>query len=154
MDPRSTHGFAGRGRALAGLAALFVLGFGAPSPANAQDSGLPLALRVDGYIGLSVLDFSGDNLEGFYGGGTGSLVWLDRPVIAQLDLFGDRTDYDPGKGRNVGGAISLGYRDQSRGTATISMALQEIRINPVDRNYFRIGAHGGEIGEAGEIAPD
>ncbi len=114
--------------------------------ANAADDSSPLAARIEGYLGAALLDGSGPEPTAFAGGGVGSAVLRLLPFVAQVDVFGDRANYNFGlEGiNNTGFGLHLGLRDPELGAVAFSGAWDRFEFERFDQNVdaFRIGGEG------------
>jgi len=102
-----------------------------------------LALRVEGYLGYSNLDFGFVDLDAFQGGGTGSVSAVFEQFYLQGDLFGDVMDFDQGfKAKNVGPGVHIGGRDPSKGSVGIVGTYNDLDLGDGDLDIFRVGFEG------------
>ncbi len=124
--------------ALAGLLLAVSAGADEPGPA-------PVAARVEGYLGGSVIHESGNGHQSAVdAGGAGSFSALLGPVYFQADVFGDYNSLNS-PASDVGFGGHLGYSDPELFSVGASFSYQQIRWRrdipnrDVDDDYLRAG---------------
>jgi len=123
---------------LAGLLLAVSAGADEPGPA-------PVAARVEGYLGGSVIHESGNDRESAVdAGGAGSFSALLGPVYFQADVFGDYNSLNS-PASDVGFGGHLGYSDPELFSVGASFSYQQIKWRrdipnrDVDDDYLRAG---------------
>lgn len=118
-------------------------------PFAARGEAPKLAVRADGYLGyshleshLGIQDADGD---AFQGGGSASASAVFDRLYTQLDVFGDKTDFDvngsdfdfAAKSVGVGGRV--GWRDAERGSLGFVGLYDHLELDGSDTDAGRIG---------------
>jgi hypothetical protein len=109
-----------------------------PTTSTRADSSL--ALRGEGYIGYSNLEFGAFDDDAFQGGGTGSVSIVEDGLYLQADVFGDAADYGLLDSKNVGAGAHVGLRDAERGRVGLAGAYN--RLDELEADFWRAGFEG------------
>lgn len=107
-----------------------------------------VAVRADGYLGYSNLDIENADGDALQGGGTASASAVFDWLYTQLDVFGDKTDFDvrnsgfdfAAKSVGVGGRV--GWRDAERGSLGVVGLYDHLDLDGTDEDFGRIGLEG------------
>ncbi len=101
-----------------------------------------LAIRVEGYLGYSELDFI-NSVDAFQGGGSGSAALIMDRFYVQGDVFGDVMDFDGNtEAKNVGPGLHLGWRDPERGSAGVVGSYNSLDLGSGNFDVVRAGLEG------------
>lgn len=123
-------------------APVLALAFVALSAASARAAEPDLAIRVEGYVGYSQLDFIRE-IDAFQGGGSGSLSLVYGPFYVQGDVFGDVMDFEgDAEFETVGPGLHLGWRDAQRGSAGVVGSYDHFDGGSGSLDVYRTGIEG------------
>jgi hypothetical protein len=101
-----------------------------------------VALRAEGYLGYSNIgDFV--DLDGFQGGGTGSVSAIFAQFYLQGDVFADVIDFERNlEAKNVGPGVHAGWRDSELGSAGVVGSYNHLDLEFVTLDIYRTGFEG------------
>lgn len=109
-----------------------------------------LAVRADGYLGYGNLELGNVDSDAFQGGGSASASAVFDQLYLQLDVFGDRADFEfdnPGSNvelaaKSVGAGGRIGWRNAELGSLGIVGTYDYLKLESSENDIGRIGLEG------------